>query len=95
MEFEWDGGKAEINRRKHGVLFGEAETMIGPAIFEDFDHSEKESRYLAIGFSDKGRLLTVSFTRPRPGVCRIISARRATKQEQERYAKAKREAGEP
>ena len=61
------------------------------AIFDDFDHSEVEPRYLAIGFSTKDRMLTVAFTRPAIGVYRIISARKASKREREQYAKAKRE----
>jgi uncharacterized DUF497 family protein len=92
MNFEWDGSKAAANRRKHGVLFDEAEDLFSAAaIFEDFDHSEVEPRYLAIGFSAKGRMLTVVFTRPAAGVYRIISARKANKREQQRYGKAKRE----
>ena len=92
MEFEWDDAKAAENRRKHGVSFEEAEDMFASAaFFEDFGHSEREPRYLAIGFSAKGRMLTVSFTRPTAGVYRIISARKANRREQERYGKAKRE----
>jgi hypothetical protein len=92
MKYEWDDAKAAANRRKHGVSFDEAEDMFtAAAFFNDFDHSEVEPRYLAIGFSSKGRMLTVSFTRPVAGVYRIISARKASKRERERYAKAKRE----
>jgi len=92
MEFEWDATKAAANVRKHGVSFSEAiEVFEAPAIFEDFAHSERESRYLAIGFSSKGRLLTVVFTRPAVGRYRIISARPAMKRERERYAETKRE----
>ncbi len=65
MSFEWDDPKAAANLRKHGVSFDEAEDMFAAAaFFEDFDHSETEPRYLAIGFSAKGRMLTVVFTRP-------------------------------
>jgi hypothetical protein len=92
LSFEWDGPKAVANLRKHGVSFDEAEDIFaGAAFFEDFDHSEAEPRYLAIGFSTKGRMLTMVFTRPAAGVYRIISARKASKPEQQRYGKAKRE----
>jgi uncharacterized protein len=92
LSFEWDDPKAVANLRKHGVSFDEAEDLFAAAaIFEDFDHSEVEPRYLAIGFSAKDRMLTVVFTRPAAGVYRIISARKANKQEQQRYGKAKRE----
>ena len=92
MQFEWDARKAAANLRKHGVSFEEAMTVLAPAIFEDLDHSEKEPRYLAIGFSQRGRMLTFAFTPRSQDVGRIISDRRSTRQEQERYAKAKREA---
>ena len=52
--------------------------MNAPAIFDDLSHSEDEARYLAIGFSERNRLLAVVFTRPRPGIYRIVSARKAT-----------------
>jgi hypothetical protein len=92
MEFEWHAGKAAANRRKHGVSFEEAEDVFAAAaFFEDLDHSEIEPRYLAIGFSAKGRMLKVAFTRREAGVYRIISARKAKKPDQERYVKAKRQ----
>ncbi|MGA2585055.1 MAG: BrnT family toxin [Tepidisphaeraceae bacterium] len=90
MKFEWDEPKAAANLRKHKISFAEAEEVfVAPTIFEDFDHSQTEARYVAIGFSTKSRLLTVSFTRPSAGLYRIISARRVTKEERERYAQAK------
>ena len=60
MRFEWDQRKAAANLRKHGVSFDEAKT-----VFKDFDlrlirdvaHSNGEDRFLAIGFSQYGRLL--------------------------------------
>ena len=53
-------------------------------IFDDEAHSEDEAREIIIGHSARNRLLLVSFTE-RPGVIRIISARRATKQERQDY----------
>lgn len=92
MRFGWDAGKAATNVRKHGVSFEEADDVFGAAaVFEDFDHSEREPRYLAIGFSAKDRLLTLSFTRTGPEEFRIISARRATKRERQRYVETKRQ----
>jgi uncharacterized DUF497 family protein len=92
MEFEWDAQKAAANVRKHGVSFDEVKTMFGPAkpaIFDDLRHSENEVRYVAIGFSEKSRLLTVSFCQMAPDLIRIISARKATKGEADLYAKLK------
>ena len=92
MKFDWDAAKAANNRRKHGVSFDESESVFGAAvIFEDLDHSEKEPRYVAIGFSARNRLLTVAFTRREPDVIRIISARKATKREQAKYVEAQQQ----
>jgi len=95
IRFEWDEEKAASNLAKHGVSFVEAEDLFSPgsAFFDDLDHSESELRLLAIGFSGKGRSLIVSFTRSDELTYRIISARCTTKQEQRRYAEAKRQNG--
>jgi uncharacterized DUF497 family protein len=95
MEFEWDPAKAAVNRRKHGVSFEEAETIFQPAepaIFDDDSHSEIELRFIAIGFSERSRLLTVAFTR-RGNAIRIISARRSSKSEVKLYAQTKNQEG--
>ena len=87
MKFEWDTAKAASNVRKHGVSFDEAGSVLldqlavsGP----DPDHSIGESRYITFGMSICGRLLAVSHTY-RPGVIRIISARRVTRAERKIY----------
>jgi len=87
LEFEWDEEKAASNQRKHGVTFAEAASVFGDpfaAIFDDEAHSEEEQREIIIGHSAKDRLLLVSFTE-RAGAVRIISARRATRQERKDY----------
>jgi uncharacterized protein len=88
MEFEWNLDKATINLRKHGVSFQEATTAFDDALsvtFPDPDHSINESRYVMIGVSKSGQLLVVSHT-DRESRIRIISARRATRQEKAFYA---------
>jgi uncharacterized DUF497 family protein len=83
MEFEWDEGKAQNNLRKHGVDFAEAATAFADplaAIFADPDHSQEEVREILVGYSERNRLLIVSFTERDEGV-RIISARVATPRE--------------
>ena len=87
MKFEWDTAKAKANVRKHGVTFDEAGSafldqlaLSGP----DPDHSMGEPRYITFGMSGLGRLLAVSHTH-RPGVIRIISARRVTRAERKLY----------
>ena len=80
MEFEWDDNKAASNLQKQGVTFPEAATAFADplaAIFPDPDHSADEEREILVGFSERGRLLVVSFTE-RPPNLRIISARVAS-----------------
>ncbi len=87
LEFEWDPTKAEENRRKHGVTFEEAATVFGDPlarIFDDPEHSSDEPREIIVGYSERQRLLLVSFTE-RPPKVRIISARPATRGERERH----------
>jgi uncharacterized protein len=87
LEFEWDQTKAAGNRRKHGVSFEEAATVFGDplaVIFDDESHSTDEQREIIIGPSERSRLLLVCFTM-RGETVRIISARKATKQEKRDY----------
>ena len=85
--FEWDTGKAEANLRKHRVSFNEAQTVFtddfSVAIL-DPDHSDKEDRLVIIGMSNKRRLLVVIYTE-RGKKIRLISARKATHAEHEKY----------
>jgi len=87
MRFEWDSRKAKLNQSKHRISFEEAATafrdplsVTGP----DPDHSIGEHRFVTFGFSSKGRVLAISHTE-RGDSIRVISARRATKQERKTY----------
>lgn len=87
MEFEWDDAKAAANERKHGVSFLEAAAAFADplaAIFPDPDHSDDEVREILVGYSERGRLLVVSFTE-RPPNLRIISARAASPAERRNH----------
>lgn len=94
--FEWDPGKAHDNRRKHKVSFDEAATVFKDSealsIF-DPDHSENEDRWITMGISGKGRLLIVIHTFREESkeniTIRIISSRKATKQESKTYGELK------
>ena len=89
MNFEWDPRKAEVNLRKHGISFTEAGTVFGDELsitVPDPDHSEKEDRYITIGWSNRGKLLMVSHT-DRGDKIRIISARELTPKERKAYEK--------
>ncbi len=86
MEFEWNPEKAALNLQKHSVLFTEAATVFNDPLsttFPDPDHSVGESRYVIIGLSRFGQLV-ISHT-DRGEKIRIISARKATRQEQRFY----------
>ena len=89
IRFEWDRAKAALNTRKHGVSFEEAQTVFYDehAIeFFDPDHSEREDRFIMLGMSFTLRLLVVCHcVREAQSLIRIISARRATRQEAKRY----------
>lgn len=87
LEFEWDPAKDRINIAKHGVSFADA-----TEVFDDIEgltsfdpaHSDYEERYLTLGLSKTGVLLMVSFC-VRGNRLRIISARKATKNEAKEY----------
>lgn len=87
MEFEWNPDKAVLNVEKHSVSFQEAATVFNDplsATFPDPNHSIGESRYVIIGISRFGQLLVVAHT-DRGEKTRIISARKATRQEKRFY----------
>jgi uncharacterized protein len=89
VQFQWDETKNKENIRKHGVSFEEASTIFERfplEVFFDPDHSEKEERYIAFGFSQSGRvLMVVHCENPKGTLIRIISARRATSAERKSF----------
>jgi uncharacterized DUF497 family protein len=95
MRFDRNPDKNKSNIKKNGVDFEEAETVFQDEMaLELFDeeHSEDEDRYIIIGISSKTRELMVCHCYRNGGdVIRIISARRATKNEialyERKYAK--------
>ena len=89
LKFIWDSAKAEHNFKKHKISFEEARSVFydDKALeFYDSEHSEEESRFLLLGFSDQFRLLLVVHCyREDESTIRIISARKATKDESKHY----------
>jgi uncharacterized DUF497 family protein len=86
-QFEWHRRKNKTSVAKHKVGFEEARTVFGdPRAITIFDkqHSNQEERYKTLGISAKGRLLVVIHIE-RENVIRIISARKATKNEIRQY----------
>lgn len=87
LRFEWDLQKAARNLAKHGVSFEEAATVFGDPlgrIASDPRHSVDEERFVLLGVSRRQRLLAVMFIE-RAEAIRLISARRATRQERRDY----------
>lgn len=89
ISFAWDDNKAATNREKHKVTFEEAQTVFGDPnarMIFDPDHSGDEDRFVLLGISAALRLLVVCHChRENDNVIRIISARKANKQEQTQY----------
>jgi uncharacterized DUF497 family protein len=80
-----------LNLKKHGVGFDEASTVFGDPLallMPDPEHSVDEMRYVLLGMSNRQSLLVVAFAE-RPPRTRLISARRATRQERKKYEEDK------
>ena len=91
MHFDWDEEKNEINKRKHGISFEEAQTVFydDQALLEyDELHSENEDRFRILGCSSKGNVLLVVHCVRNESVIRIISSRKATANEKAGYERS-------
>lgn len=85
MEVEWDERKAAVNRRKHGVDFADAATVLHDELALTIrDDEPDEDRFVTIGADALGRVLVVVYTNRGEHV-RLISARRATSHERSQY----------
>ncbi len=87
MDYEWDEAKRVLNRRKHGVDFPDAIAALeDPNRLEEADATldHGEERTVVIGMAH-GRILFVVTTLRDETTCRIISARKATRDEENRY----------
>jgi len=87
-DFDWDDGNARKND-KHGVSTAEAEQLFfnKPLLMiVDTKHSQGEPRYHALGKTDKGRALHITFTLRNAGErIRVISARDMHRKERTIY----------
>ena len=90
VKFDWDVEKAEENFLRHGIDFEEAIRIFEGVTVEDEDsrHDYGEIRVRAIGALGS-RLITVIYTMRRD-VCRVISARHASKNEKKAYRHGQR-----
>ena len=87
MRFEWDERKRRSNLEKHGVDFSDLDSLFAgetvTVLDERFDYGEH--RFITLGLL-KGIVLTVAHTET-DEVVRILSARKATRYEEETYFK--------
>lgn len=88
LTFEWDEKKDASNQKKHGVSFSEAKSVFTDQfarLIADPEHSEDEDRFILMGTSIESRLLVVCHCARVNDSIRIISARKADKQERTIY----------
>ena len=91
IRFKWNKTKSKANEKKHKISFQEASTVFSDEMgieFYDDEHSEWEDRFLLLGLSNKLNLLLVCHChKESEGIIRIISARKATKNESRYYTR--------
>ena len=89
LRFEWDRRKADVNARKHGVTFEQAQTAFFDEhglIISDPEHSAAEERFILLGATTASKLVVVCHCyRDDEDVIRLISARKATRAERANY----------
>lgn len=89
LRFAWDEKKNKTNQRKHGISFTEAQTAFydeKARVYYDPDHSTDEDRFILLGISFRLRMLVVCHCyRENDAVIRLISARKADKDEEKSY----------
>lgn len=93
VRYEWDTTKAISNRRKHGIDFTDAIAALEDpnrleGIDDRFDYGEE--RVITIGLAWEQVLFVITSARGEDS-CRLISARRATRHEKDRYYAGDRE----
>jgi hypothetical protein len=86
MQIKFDKAKDERNRSKHGLSLGFAERLDWSPMLVHVDDREDygEERWVGVA-PEGGRLYTAVFTVGHDETVRIISLRRATNREIERY----------
>lgn len=94
--FDWDEGNSRKNAEKHGVNRSEAEEIFFNEpllVLEDSRHSQAEARFHALGETDDGRLLHITFTLRQNGtLIRVISARDMHRKERAVYEQVEKDA---
>ena len=84
MVFEWDEGKRQANLAKHHIDFRDAKRVFDGPVFERSESRHGEDRTFAIGVMEDIEIVVVYVMRGKRR--RIISARRARRDERKDYA---------
>jgi uncharacterized DUF497 family protein len=86
VQFEWDEAKNRINIRKHGIDFQDAIDVFNHPVLTAIDQREEygEDRWVALGWI-AAVVGVVVYVERSEDVIRIISARKATRQELRHY----------
>jgi uncharacterized DUF497 family protein len=89
VDFEWDDDKNEENIRNHGIDLSDAcEAFSGPLLYEaDTRENYGEERWIGIG-QIKGRVIVLAFVERASERIRLFSARKATRNEKNRFEEA-------
>ena len=89
IRFEWDENKNRANIKKHQISFDEAKTVFydeNARLISDPGHSNNEDRFILLGLSHNAKILVVVHAyKEQDELIRIISARKATKNENQYY----------
>jgi len=89
INFSWDDNKNSSNIEKHKISFDEAKSVFfdeNARLISDPEHSEDEERFIILGMSELYNVLLVAHCyRENDEIIRIISARKATKNEKKQY----------
>ncbi|OQY26780.1 MAG: hypothetical protein B6244_12385 [Candidatus Cloacimonetes bacterium 4572_55] len=87
MKFDWDENKCQINLQKHGIDFAEANEVFKNPLLSKIDKRYYgEERWIGLGITHRNVVLVV-YTEQDGETIRIISIRKATKQERKTYEK--------
>lgn len=86
MRFEWDENKNAINIRKHKIDFADVPVVFEGPMLIDYDDRQDygEDRWIGIGLL-RSIVVVVVFTERGRDTIRIVSARKANRNECERY----------
>ena len=87
MHYEWDEAKNRANIQKHGIDFADVPPVFDQPMLIDPDERKQysENRWTGLGMLPNGNEVVVIFTEPIREITRIISARRATRNERKKY----------